>query len=295
LGLLIDVNARRSTPALDLAYTVDGTITATVDVLHTDGLGSVRAITDSNGSVVQTFQSNEFGVPLLTQRNSPEPFRYTGQQRDAESGFYDLRAWYYSPGLGRYLSRDSAFGFTTSPLSLDHYAYASGNPINVLDPSGNRGGSYETGNFGCWAQETPGDPSGIPVEVGNQAINQVSQNSYADPSEPTNPNSALSPAETINPTNVLISGPGISGYGKLDYLLGRLPGNAASVGRGDFFQIRQGAMDPVGVAGRKPRAIGQNRRCALYGRHRYRGGGNLVRPAPERGSSYGGILVRACS
>ena len=60
----------------DRAYTVD--TSGAAQVLHPDGLGSVRAITDSSGSIVQTYQTNEFGIPLLTQGTSPEPFRFTG-------------------------------------------------------------------------------------------------------------------------------------------------------------------------------------------------------------------------
>jgi RHS repeat-associated protein len=190
LPLVLDDGSRKYVYGLGLAYTVDDTITATVNVLHTDGLGSVRAITDSNGNVVQTFQSDEFGIPLLTQGTNPEPFRYTGQQRDAESGFYDLRARYYSPGLGRFVSRDSLFGTAASPLSLNRYGYVDGNPVNVVDPSGTCGGSYETGNFGCWAEEaTPfgygleqqpvSEPSAFPSQqVGDQAINQDLRDSY---------------------------------------------------------------------------------------------------------------------
>ena len=78
---------------LGLAYTVD--ITGTVQVLHTDGLGSVLALTDSAGTVVETYQSDAFGVPTQTQGSSSQPFQFTGQQEDPESGFYDLRARYY--------------------------------------------------------------------------------------------------------------------------------------------------------------------------------------------------------
>jgi len=45
---------------LGLAYTVD--VSDTVQTLQTDGLGSVRAITDSTGKVIQTFQA-DFGAP----------------------------------------------------------------------------------------------------------------------------------------------------------------------------------------------------------------------------------------
>jgi RHS repeat-associated protein len=144
---------------LGLAYTVD--ITGTLQVFHTDGLGSVRAITDSSGNVVETFQSDEFGVPLMTQGSSPEPMRFTGQQRDAESGFYDLRARYYSPGLGRFLSRDPLFGSSANPLSLNRFSYAQDNPLNQTDPSG-------------LASTTPNDPALGP----QSSVSIALQNSY---------------------------------------------------------------------------------------------------------------------
>jgi RHS repeat-associated protein len=83
---------------------------------------------------------------LLTQGTSPEPMRYTCQRRDAESGFYDLRARYYSPGLGRFISRDPLFGSLGSPLSLNRYSYVLNNPTNLTDPSG-------------LASTTPNDPT----------------------------------------------------------------------------------------------------------------------------------------
>jgi YD repeat-containing protein len=66
---------------LGLAYTMDGS--NNIQVFQTDGLGSVRAITNSGGSVIQTFQTDEFGVPTLTQGTNTEPFRYSGQPRRA--------------------------------------------------------------------------------------------------------------------------------------------------------------------------------------------------------------------
>jgi len=62
LPMLLDDGARKYVwGAGGLAFTVDKG-TAAVQVYHTDGLGSVRAITDSTGSVTQTYQTDEFGV-----------------------------------------------------------------------------------------------------------------------------------------------------------------------------------------------------------------------------------------
>jgi RHS repeat-associated protein len=56
---------------------------------------------------------------------------YAGQYRDDESNLYYLRARYYDPTTGQFLTVDPAVSLTRSP-----YAYAAGNPLNFTDPSG---------------------------------------------------------------------------------------------------------------------------------------------------------------
>jgi RHS repeat-associated protein len=104
---------------LGLAYAVDNA--GNVQVFHPDGLGSIRAITDQNQNVFQKFQADEFGVPGLVKDTSTEPFKFTGEQNDGETGFCYLRTRYYTPALGRFLSRDSEYGVRTSPLWLNRY------------------------------------------------------------------------------------------------------------------------------------------------------------------------------
>jgi hypothetical protein len=47
-----------------------------------------------------------------------------------------LRARYYSPAQGRFVSRDVWEGNYNNPLSLNKWGYVEGNPINYTDPSG---------------------------------------------------------------------------------------------------------------------------------------------------------------
>ncbi len=58
------------------------------------------------------------------------PFRYSGYQYDWETGLYYLKARYYSPGLGRFLTMDPVIG-------VNRYMYADNNPVNMVDLSGN--------------------------------------------------------------------------------------------------------------------------------------------------------------
>ena len=108
---------------------------STIEVYHTDRLGSVRAITDATGTVTATYRTDEFGIPTATTGGSSQPFRYTGEPRDA-TGLSYLRARYYDASIGRFMSRDTWGGFGASPLSLNRYSYVENNPATWSDPSG---------------------------------------------------------------------------------------------------------------------------------------------------------------
>ena len=68
---------------------------------------------------------------------------YRGEQYDPDLGLYYLRARYYNPLTGRFLSRDPLNGKIADPRTLHKYLYAGGDPVNVLDPTG--GGVLDTG------------------------------------------------------------------------------------------------------------------------------------------------------
>src|SRR4030043_2366249 len=55
---------------------------------------------------------------------------FTNQQYDKESGLYYYNARYYDPHLGSFITPDPAMD------NLNHYAYASANPIKYSDPTG---------------------------------------------------------------------------------------------------------------------------------------------------------------
>jgi RHS repeat-associated protein len=67
--------------------------------------------------------------------NRVRPF-CCGEQYDADLGLYYLRARYYNPATGRFLSRDPNEGNPYDPKSLHKYLYASGDPVNMIDPTG---------------------------------------------------------------------------------------------------------------------------------------------------------------
>ena len=64
------------------------------------------------------------------------PSYYRGEQYDSDLGLYYLRARYYNPATGRFLSRDPLNGNAFDPKTLHKYLYAGGDPVNATDPTG---------------------------------------------------------------------------------------------------------------------------------------------------------------
>lgn len=101
-----------------------------------DALGSTVALAASDGSVTDRFGYDAYGAASAGTGASTLPHRFAGEQTDAESGLSYLRARYYDPRTGGFLTRDPAPGNPFEPLSFHPYLYASGNPVNRRDPSG---------------------------------------------------------------------------------------------------------------------------------------------------------------
>jgi RHS repeat-associated protein len=146
LPVTIDDGTRKYVYGLGLGYAVSG---STIEVYHTDGLGSVRAITDATGALTAIYRTDEWGTPTTTTGSSTQPFRFTGEPRDA-TGLTFLRARYYDPSLGRFMSRDALAGSVSSPSSLNRFAYAENRPTSNVDHSG-RSSSQVLG--GCSASD----------------------------------------------------------------------------------------------------------------------------------------------
>jgi RHS repeat-associated protein len=81
------------------------------------------------------------------------PFRFTGKERDSETGLYYFGARYLNPQTSMWLSADPAMGeYVTSPgtkmsdlpgmggiyntINFHSFAYAGNNPVNLTDPNG---------------------------------------------------------------------------------------------------------------------------------------------------------------
>ncbi|MNV50396.1 tRNA(Glu)-specific nuclease WapA precursor [compost metagenome] len=101
-----------------------------------NGHGDVVQVIDENGTVVNKYQYDEWGNILQQEEKVPNSFKYAGELQDEETGLYYLRARYYDPSVGRFISKDTYEGDVSNPLSLNLYSYTNNNPLGKIDPSG---------------------------------------------------------------------------------------------------------------------------------------------------------------
>lgn len=122
-------------------YAPDGTVTAdittsngiadTIRYHHHDQLGSTRSLINATGATLATFAYDPFGTATAVNGTATTPIGWAGQYRDDETGYTYLRARYYDPTSGQFLTRDPLVAQTRSA-----YGYVSNNPTNAVDPSG---------------------------------------------------------------------------------------------------------------------------------------------------------------
>ena len=124
---------------LDTLYSLTrpDTTTELTYFFHPDHLGSASWITDLSGQPVQHLQYKPFGGDYIDQQDPntdySERFRFTGKERDAETGYDYFGARYYSSSLGIWLSVDP---MSDKYPSLSPYVYCADNPMRLVDPYG---------------------------------------------------------------------------------------------------------------------------------------------------------------
>ncbi len=100
---------------------------------HFDGLGSVVALSNSNGDSCQSYEYSAYGQVAASDPNFiANPYMFTGRRFDIETGLYYYRARYYNPYIGRFLQTDPV-GYGAG---INWYAYCGNNPLGYTDPSG---------------------------------------------------------------------------------------------------------------------------------------------------------------
>ena len=139
-------------------YSNQTTASPTISYLTNDTLGSPRVVTDNSGTVISRRDFMPFGEELYAgTANRVESAKYslvgadnvrkrfTGYEKDTETGLDFAEARYYDNRYGRFTAVDPmlASGMSADPQTFNRYAYVSNDPINSTDPTG----LWETGRM----------------------------------------------------------------------------------------------------------------------------------------------------
>jgi RHS repeat-associated protein len=109
-----------------------------VEYYHTDAVGSVRAVTDQSGAVVLRHDYFPFGEEHAATPGADRR-RFTGTERDAETGLDYVGARYYTSRTGRFTTVDPVVpqdAALRDPQQWNRYAYVRNNPLRYTDPDG---------------------------------------------------------------------------------------------------------------------------------------------------------------
>lgn len=123
-----------------------------VEYLTPDHLGSPRIVTGEFANVVSRRDFHPFGEdidPSFGGRSSLPGYdtfdstrqRFTGYEKDLESGLDFAQARYYSSNQGRFTSVDPIIITASrlySPQQINLYSYVLNNPLNLTDPTGEK-------------------------------------------------------------------------------------------------------------------------------------------------------------
>ena len=110
----------------------------TIEYYHTDAVGSVRAVTDAQGNFVRRHDYFPFGEEFQAQ-NGSDSRRFTGKERDAETGLDYFGARYYGSQSGRFTTVDPVLAWEASlqrPQLWNRHSYGVNNPLRFVDPDG---------------------------------------------------------------------------------------------------------------------------------------------------------------
>jgi RHS repeat-associated protein len=107
-----------------------------ISFYHADGLGSTRALSKMTGEATAQYTYDVFGTTRMHIGNSNTEFTFAGEQWDETSGLIYLRARYYDPAVGRFVSKDVWPGSPGSNQTQHRYTYGNNNPVLYTDPLG---------------------------------------------------------------------------------------------------------------------------------------------------------------
>jgi RHS repeat-associated protein len=114
--------------------------TGNVYYYFSDQLGTSNVVATAAGTVENESDFYPFGgEDVITQNLANQHYKFTGKERDTESGNDYFEARYYASNVGRFLLPDPVKispGRMANPQQLNLYSYVANNPLRFIDPDG---------------------------------------------------------------------------------------------------------------------------------------------------------------
>jgi RHS repeat-associated protein len=114
-----------------------------VSYYFSDHLKTASVITDATGNIRSESDYYPWGGELQFTNGDSNHYKFTGKERDSETGLDYFGARYYSNGLGRFTTPDWSatpvpvpYADLTDPQSLNQYSYVRNLPTTKADPDG---------------------------------------------------------------------------------------------------------------------------------------------------------------
>ena len=114
--------------------------------------GDVTSVISSENGARKTYEYDAFGNTISQPEGIENPFQYCGEYNDAETGLIYLRARYYDPSVGRFVSEDTHWNpqnmiygddeknnlvlINAIKQSTNLFIYCGSNPLNFYDNTG---------------------------------------------------------------------------------------------------------------------------------------------------------------
>lgn len=125
----------------ELLFVLNGTVAR---FFVTDEQGSVFAVTDQNGGLLQQYAYNAWGTRVYFDGvasaglggSNYNPFEFQAKERLNDLDLYEFRARVYRAELGRFLQKDPARGSSYLPASRHPYQFLLNRPTQFVDPTG---------------------------------------------------------------------------------------------------------------------------------------------------------------
>ena len=128
--------------------TLNGLSPTSTSYFHHDQLGSISAITNESGAVVERLAYDPWGKRRFINTNPGTTDRldaivgirtdrgFTEHEHLDEMGVVHMNGRIYDPLIGRFMSADPFIQAPDSLQSYNRYAYVMNNPLTLVDPSG---------------------------------------------------------------------------------------------------------------------------------------------------------------